>query len=147
VERYVRQKSNSVLNRIVKKLVVFIILFVIPILLFLYSFNIKQVEIVGAEHYKAEQIKELVFNKKLDSNSLYLYLKYNYFGQPQFPFIEKIDIKLVKPSHVKLFVYEKMVAGCVEMMGEYFYFDKDGIVVESSADKLDKVHYQGVEIQ
>lgn len=136
---YLRPKNDSVLVRIIKKLALFIILFVVPAVLLWYGFIIRQVEITGAEHYDADQIKKLVFNTKLDSNSLYLYMKYNYFAQPQFPFIEKIDVKLIKPGSVKLNVYEKKVAGCVEMMGEYFYFDKDGIVVESSADKLDNV--------
>jgi cell division protein FtsQ len=32
-----------------------------------------------------------------------------------------------------------MIAGCVEFMGEYMYFDKDGIVVEGSAKRLKDV--------
>ena len=135
---YVRRKNN-VLIRIIKKLALFIAFVVVPIFLLWFCFSIKQVQITGAERYNDDEIKSLVFGSKLDSNSLYLYLKYNFFEQPEFPFIERIDVKLVKPGYVKLNVYEKMVAGCIEMMGEYFYFDKDGIVVESSAKKLDKV--------
>lgn len=30
-------------------------------------------------------------------------------------------------------VYEKTLAGCVNYLGSYLYFDKDGIVVESDA--------------
>jgi len=112
---------------------------VLPFCLLWFGFSIRQVEVAGAQHYDPEQIKKMVFNTSLDSNSLYLYLKYNYLPQPKHPFIERIDIRLQKPGYVKLNVYEKMVAGCVEMMGEYFYFDKDGIVVESSPVKLDKV--------
>lgn len=139
MEGYLRQRSNNVLLRITKKLLLFFVLIVLPLLLFTYSFTIKQVEIVGAEHYNEDQIKAFVFNTKLDSNSLYLFLKYNFIERPKFPFIERIDVKLIKPDHIRLSVYEKMVAGCVEMMGEYFYFDKDGIIVESSANKLDNV--------
>lgn len=136
---YRRLRNSSVLFRIIKKLILFLIFFVLPFCLLWFGFSIRQVEVAGAQHYDPEQIKEMVFNTSLDSNSLYLYLKYNYLPQPKHPFIERIDIKLQKPGYVKLNVYEKMVAGCVEMMGEYFYFDKDGIVVESSPVKLDKV--------
>lgn len=136
---YRRLRNNSVLFRILKKLILFLTFFVLPFCLLWFGFSIRQVEVAGAQHYDPEQIKKMVFNTSLDSNSLYLYLKYNYLPQPKHPFIERIDIRLQKPGYVKLNVYEKMVAGCVEMMGEYFYFDKDGIVVESSPVKLDKV--------
>lgn len=139
MEGYLRQRSDNVLLRITKKLLLFCVLIVLPLLLFTYSFTVKQVEIVGAEHYNEEQIKAFVFNTKPDSNSLYLFLKYKLFEQPKFPFIERIDVKLIKPDHIRLNVYEKTVAGCVEIMGEYFYFDKDGIIVESSANKLNDV--------
>lgn len=133
---YRRRRNDSVLIRIAKKLALFTVFFVLPLCFLWFGFSIKEVEVAGAQHYNSDQIKNMVFNTNLDSNSLYLYLKYNYLGQPQYPFIERIDIKLQKPGHVRLNVYEKTVAGCVEMMGEYFYFDKDGIVVESSPKKL-----------
>lgn len=136
---YLRRRNYSVLSRIIKKLILFLIIFVLPLCLLWFGFGIRQVEVAGAQHYNPEQIKDMVFNTALDSNSLYLYLKYNILPQPKHPFIERIDVKLQKPGYVRLNVYEKMVAGCVKIMGEYFYFDKDGIVVESSPDKLDNV--------
>jgi cell division protein FtsQ len=55
------------------------------------------------------------------------------------PFVEKIDVTMTDTHTITVYVYEKMVAGCVEFMGEYLYFDKDGIIVESSSTRLEDI--------
>lgn len=134
-----QSNSNSVLRRLCKKTLIILVVIGIPMFLLITFFHIKDVEVVGANRYTQEQIKDLVFESYPDSNSLYLYLKYRYFDKPTLPFVEKIDVEIVNSHRIKIFVYEKMVAGCVEFMGEYLYFDKDGMVVESSSQRLDKV--------
>ena len=45
-------------------------------------------------------------------------------------------------------MYEKSVAGCIEYMESYIYFDKDGIVLETSKDRFDGVPYiKGLTVQ
>ena len=51
------------------------------------------------------------------------------------------DIELVSPTEVKIRVYEKAVAGYVEYLGHFLYFDKDGIVVESSTRQIDGIPF------
>lgn len=139
MNREKQRNSNNVLIRIIKKAFLALVILGIPAVLFLYSFHIKNIEVVGTDRYTQEQMKELIFQNEADFNALYLYLKYRFFEKPKFPFIEKIDVDMVDNHSVTIFVYEKMVAGCVEFMGEYLYFDKDGIVVESTTNKLDGV--------
>lgn len=135
-----RQRDfNSVRKRILKKLLITLLLIGIPTFLFLYSFGIKKVEVVGASRYTEKQIKEMLVQSRLEYNSVYLYLKYHFMNTPEIPFIEKIDVEMVSNHRVMIYVYEKMVTGCVNFMGEYLYFDKDGIVVESSPKKIEKV--------
>jgi cell division protein FtsQ len=134
-----RRNSNSVGLRIGKKLLILLMMVGIPVFILLTSFNIETVEVVGAKEYTSEQIKEQVITSPQEHNSLYLYLKYKFFSTPQLPFIEKMNVEMNGNHAVTIYVYEKMVAGCVEFMGEYLYFDKDGIVVESSSKKLDKI--------
>jgi cell division protein FtsQ len=95
--------------------------------------------VVGSRQYTPEQITAELVKTKLDSNSLYLYLKHRYFEDVMIPFVEKIDVTMTDTHTITIYVYEKMVAGCVEFMGEYMYFDKDGIVVESSTKKLEEI--------
>uniref|UniRef100_UPI000AF596BE hypothetical protein n=1 Tax=Clostridium sp. NkU-1 TaxID=1095009 RepID=UPI000AF596BE len=57
----------------------------------------------------------------------------------QIPFVEDYKIVFQSPVKVEVIVYEKSVVGYVSYMGSYMYFDKDGIIVESSSGKLDGV--------
>jgi cell division protein FtsQ len=43
-----------------------------------------------------------------------------------------MDVDILDSNWVRINVFEKAVAGYVEYLGHYMYFDKDGIVVESS---------------
>ncbi len=131
-----RRNSNSVRKRFMVrglKLVVFIIL---PLLIFGYLFRVEDMTVIGVTRYTQEEIKEQLVKSRLDTNSLLLYLKYTYFTDVKIPFIEKVDLELTDNNSVRVRVYEKMVAGCVEFMGEFLYFDKDGIIVESSPEQL-----------
>ena len=38
-----------------------------------------------------------------------------------------------------LTVYEKRIIGCVQVMGQFFYFDRDGLIVESSMRRIEGV--------
>jgi cell division protein FtsQ len=111
----------------------------IPLVLFVSTFHIEKVDVVGTKRYTVQQMNEMIFQSKQDYNSLYLYLKYRFFEEPRIPFVEKIDVKMIDNHSVTIFVYEKMVAGCVDFMGEYLYFDKDGIIVESSSQRLEGI--------
>jgi cell division protein FtsQ len=95
--------------------------------------------VVGTRRYTSEQITSELIKTKIDSNSLYLYLKHQYFTTVKLPFVEKIDVTMSDTHTITVYVYEKMVAGCVEFMGEHMYFDKDGIIVESSSQRLEEI--------
>lgn len=102
-------------------------------------FKVRTVEVVGNDHYTEEEIRELVMNDRHSENSLYLYGKYNYFQTDDIPFVDKIEVSLVSANQVKIRVYEKSLIGYVEYLGTNLYFDKDGVVVESTSRIRDDV--------
>ncbi len=136
MNRMKSRNSNNVLVRIGRRLILILLILGIPCILFISTFYIKKIEVVGTRRYTSEQITGELIKTKLDSNSLYLYLKHQYFMDVRLPFVEKIDVKMTDTHTITVYVYEKMVAGCIEFMGQYMYFDKDGIVVESSSKRL-----------
>jgi len=139
LSRIRQRNANSVPKRILKKTLVVLLIIGIPVIIFISTFHIRKLEVAGEKRYTKEQIIAQVVETKLDSNALYLYLKYHFFAEVNMPFVEKIDVDMVDNHSVTIYIYEKMVAGCVEFMGEYLYFDKDGIVVESSSTKLEDI--------
>ncbi len=134
-----RRNIYSVLKRIFRKILLVLIIIVIPCVMFLFTFSIKKVDVIGTSRYSAKQIRETIMQSELDNNSVYLYLKYRFFKKPVIPFIEKIEVEMVSSHKVAVYVYDKIVTGCVHFMGEYLYFDKDGIVVESSSKRIEKI--------
>lgn len=134
-----QRNTDSVLKRLSKKAAILLVLIGIPIMIFLFTFSLKKVTVEGTDRYTDKQIREMLLKTKLDYNSVLLYLKYNFIEKPEIPFIEKIDLELFSNHKVGISVYEKQIAGCVKFMGEYLYFDKDGIVVESSPERIKKI--------
>lgn len=97
-----------------------------------YNYSITNVSVTGNEHYTDDEIKDMVFTGPYSYNSIVLSLMYRDKSIKDIPFIEKMDVEIVNANSVRINVYEKAVAGYVEYLGHYMYFDKDGIVVESS---------------
>ena len=124
--------KNSRILRIL--LTVVIIMAVISGILFFlwHHYSITNVTITGNSHYTDDEIKDMVFTGPYSYNSLVLSLMYRNRSIEDIPFIEKMDVDIVSSNSVRVNVYEKAVAGYVEYLGHYMYFDKDGIVVESS---------------
>lgn len=106
-----------------------------------YEYEIRSVTVTGNEHYTEEEIKDIVFDKPYTYNSIVLYLKYHDKSIENVPFIERIDVDIVNPNKVRVNVYEKAIAGYVEYLGHFMYFDKDGIVVESSNEETDGIPF------
>ncbi len=96
-------------------------------------YRIKTVYVDGNLHYTREEIKEIVMDGPLGNNSLYLSLKYKNKSITDVPFVAAMDVTVLAPDTIRVSVYEKSLAGYIEYLGRYIYFDKDGTVVESSA--------------
>ncbi len=131
-------------SKILKNCIIFMLLFVFVctgILVVKYKFTITSITVVGNEHYTDEEISDFVMSGRYGHNSIYLYLKYRNKSVNSIPFIEQMDVELLSPQAVKIQVYEKAVAGYVEYLGHYLYFDKDGIVVESSTKQMEGIPF------
>lgn len=99
------------------------------------NYTITTVYVDGNTHYTDTEIIDMVMNGKYDHNSLFLSIKYRDKSITDVPFIETMDVDIEANDTVRITVYEKAVAGCVAYLGRYIYFDKDGIVVETSEEE------------
>lgn len=99
------------------------------------TYTITTVYVEGNVHYTNEEIMDLVMEGRYGHNSLLLSMKYEDKSIENVPFIEKMDVSVLDPHTIKIEVYEKALAGYVEYLERYMYFDRDGMVVESSLEK------------
>lgn len=98
--------------------------------------QIKDIQVTGNKKYTSEQIINLLFKDSWDRNAIFCLYKDRFKEHEQIPFVEDYKIVFLSPVKVEVIVYEKSVVGYVSYMGSYMYFDKDGIIVESSSGKL-----------
>ncbi|MBQ8823436.1 MAG: FtsQ-type POTRA domain-containing protein [Lachnospiraceae bacterium] len=94
--------------------------------------SVTTVYVEGNLHYSTEEIQNMVMEGPLGHNSLYLSMKYKEKGVENIPFVDVMDVDILAPDTIKITVYEKSLAGYVEFMDTFMYFDKDGYVIESS---------------
>ncbi len=99
------------------------------------NYTVTTVYVEGNVHYTNEEIMDMVMEGRLGHNSLFLALKYKDKGMEDIPFIQAMDVTIEAKDTIRITVYEKAMAGYVSYLGQYVYFDKDGIVVETSAEK------------
>lgn len=99
------------------------------------NYKVTTVYVDGSVHYTKEEIMDMVMGGRFGDNSLYLSLKYQDKGVENIPFIETMDVTIEARDTIRITVYEKALAGYVKYLGRYVYFDKDGIVVETSEEE------------
>lgn len=105
----------------------------LAIALFLsYHYAVRHVIVEGNKHYSAQEVQSMVLKGYLGDNSLYLSLKYKNKEIKGIPFIDTMDVIIVSNDTIKINVYEKALAGYVEYLGRYMYFDNDGMIVEAA---------------
>lgn len=126
-------------DRIIRyKIIVCIILGAILLLcvgfwMFLDYFQVINVYVEGNEHYTSEEIRQMIETGKYGENSVYLSMKYRNKHITDIPFIEMMDVDVVDHNTIHITVYEKTLAGYVEYLDNYMYFDKDGVIVECAS--------------
>lgn len=108
-------------------------------LFLLQYFHVENIYVEGNLHYTSEEIIDMVTGERFGDNSLYLSLKYRNKGVEGIPFIQTMDVDVLSPDTIRIVVYEKTVAGYVEYLDRYMYFDRDGIVVEASETKTEGI--------
>lgn len=100
------------------------------------TYTVKTINVDGNVHYTDDQIADIVTQGKLGKSTIYLSLKYRNKEIKDVPFIETMSVTIEKPDTIRVTVYEKSLAGFVEYLGKYMYFDKDGVVAEVSDKKI-----------
>lgn len=135
-----RKRRNPVFG-LLRNFIMILIIVAIPLAAFGYIFQLQNVEVLGSIHYEDGEIRDRIIGSGtgIDKNTILLYYKHKYFQDTKIPFIEKYDMEIINFNTVKIHVYEKKIIGVVEFMGEYMYFDKDGMIIESSMEHFKEV--------
>ena len=131
-----RRKGKRMHDLVLKKRIVIyisIILFLVFVVILLLLFRLENVIVEkSGDYYSDDEIREKVLNGKFDNITYLFALRAETGGLDPIPFVEKIDYEVIDRNTVKIYVYERQIAGSVPVMGKYFCFDREGIVTDST---------------
>ena len=117
-------------------------------LIYFSTFKLKHVNITGCELSDEELIRQTVKDYAYMDNTILLYWRNKFNKIKGIPFVAKLEIEFKSKDTVNVTVYEKKIAGCIEYMESYVYFDKDGIILETAKDrKKDVPLIEGLEFE
>lgn len=111
----------------------------IALAVFLGRHTVRTVQVDGNTRYTDDEITDMVVNSLLTRNTLYLSHYYRDRSVTDVPFIERMDVTVTAPDAIRINVYEKALAGYIEYLGQYMYFDREGIIVEASRERFEGV--------
>lgn len=103
------------------------------------GFRLENMEIEGNTRYTDEEVKEIIKRAGYMDNTLVIYGLSQFRPITGVPFIDKITVTLTSRHDLEINVFEKAIAGCIEDMGKYIYFDRDGYVLESREERFKDV--------
>ncbi len=99
-----------------------------------FEFQITEINISESNTYSYEELYNYIFENRNDQNTLLFQYTNSKNLEPEIPFVSKVEIEIDWPHILNITVYEKSVVGYVKYKGCNMYFDKDGMIVESSID-------------
>lgn len=136
-----KRKKLALVKRIVLAILIVILLLLIAVVVIFKVFTVENVKVEGNELYDKTLIEQTVLNDEYSWNSLYVLIKYTFTETQEVPFIDTMEVSLEDPHTLHIKVYEKGILGYlyIPSLGENAYFDKDGIVVETSTRIIEDV--------
>ena len=105
---------------------------------FFAYFNVTHVEVVESTHYSKDEIQDMVLTGPLASNSVLAPLLYSKDNVEDIPFVEKFEVTRINHNTIAVSVKEMEAVGCIPYLDCYIYFDREGIMIDSSVER-DKV--------
>lgn len=114
-----------------------IFIIALTILLAIVLFKVKTIEVIGNDRVQKEEIINNYITGPLGDNMFVIKIKDKFEAFNPMPFIRDYDISYEGNNKITIQVYEKKLVAGFEYMGEYIYFDKDGLILETSFEPLD----------
>lgn len=124
----------------IKQMLILIVVLAVlsAVVWFINLFRLKNVTIDGLSRYTKEEFLEEIRYDFL-SELTPVFCITDGFLKKEIPFIESYEIFYEDRQSASILVHEKRVTGCVIVMGRYWFFDKDGIIVETSAMPIEGI--------
>lgn len=122
-----------------KKILWIPVFLVLLVVLLFFSLRIREVKVEGSKIYSEQDIIKHAMSERYSYHTLYFMVMSRMKGVKCLPFTQEIEVEWNRYDSITLHVYDKTISGCVKYMGQYVYFDKDGIVLQSLGKPMEGI--------
>lgn len=109
---------------------------IIVIVFCIFFFRVKKVSIEGNTYYSQERMAEMFQTNFMEKNLLSFWLLDKLSLAPELDFVREYEISYPSPNEVHIKLYEKAIVAGIAYSNQYIYFDKDGMVMQSSDEPV-----------
>ena len=102
----------------------------------LFFFRAEECTVKGNKAYTKEEVEALVFPEETDRSLLMILYREKTGKHRKIPFVISYQVEITGIDSCRVIVYENKPIGYISYMGSCMYFDKDGMVIESSGEVL-----------
>jgi len=134
-----QNKTNRGIIKILTRLSAVCCIIATILLIFVNVYRLEEITVEGLTYYTKDEFVSKIANESSRKNTLLFRLQHWRDGNLVIPYIETYDVIMKDKNTIHIQVYEKILVGCVKIMGQYLYFDKDGLVTESSVEQISGV--------
>lgn len=97
-----------------------------------FLFRVKRVTIEGNTYYSQTDMAERFQSNILERNVLSFWLLDKCSLTPKLPFVREYEVSYPNMNEIHIKLYEKTIVAGIAYSNQYIYFDKDGMVLQSS---------------
>lgn len=113
---------------------------VMAVLVFcIFLFRVKKVSIEGNTYYSQQQMAEMFQTNILERNVLGFWLMDKLSLTPEPEFVREYEVSYPNLNEIHIKLYEKTIVAGIAYSNQYIYFDKDGMVLQSSDQAVEGI--------
>ena len=109
------------------------------LLLALYVYELRDIKVTGNELVPEDVIIDNYTDGLFGRNKLIVLMKDKLEAFDELPFVREHEISFDGNRSMTIRVYEKALVACFYYMGEYVFFDKDGMILETGKEAKDSI--------
>ena len=109
---------------------------VLVILFCIFFFRVKKVTVEGNTFYSQEQMAEMFQQSLPERNVLTFWLMDRLSLTPELDFVREYEVSYPSLNEIHIRLYEKTIVAGIAYTNQYIYFDKDGMVLQSTDKPL-----------
>lgn len=113
---------------------------VVLVLLFCaFFFRVKKVSIEGNTYYSENEMAQMFQRNILEKNLLTFWLMDKCSLTPTLDFVREYEVTYPTVNEIHIKLYEKTIVAGIAYSNQYIYFDKDGLVLQSSDQPVEGI--------